>query len=137
VRLLEGFVKSGERKLRDGAVAGIAMHDDPAADAVLESYVAADQPEDLRRAAAFWFGVQRGRRGYDVLARMLREDPSDRVREHVVFALSRSKVPEALPLVLQTIRSDRSVRVRKQAMFWLAQSKDPRAIGFIDELLGK
>ena len=58
---------SGKR-LDDGALAAIASHADPSADAALERFVAPEQPLELRKQAAFWMGQARGARGYEVLA---------------------------------------------------------------------
>ena len=43
------------------------------------------------------------------------------MREHAVFALTESKVPEALNTVIRVAHEDKSPRVRSQALFWLAQ----------------
>ena len=127
IRMLAGLAKQtgDERQVRrkvDSAVSAIAMHAEPAADDVLEQLsAAASNPESVRRQAAFWLGSARGRRGFEILSRIVREDPSDKVREHAVFALSESKEPEALNLVIRVAKEDRSPRVRGQALFWLAQ----------------
>ncbi len=113
--------------LGHAALAAIAFHADPAADAALERIVSPPQPESLRKQAAFWLGVERGRRGYEVLRRMMHDDPSDHVREQAVFALSQSKVPEAVDAIIETARNDRSGHVRGQALFWLAQRAGRKA----------
>lgn len=110
--------------LRHGPIAAIAMHADPAADQALEQLVAASSPESVRRDAAFWLGNARGHRGYEILSRMLRDDPSDKVREHVIFALTQSKDPGATPAIINAAHNDRSPRVRGQALFWLAQKAE-------------
>ena len=109
------------------AIAAIALHADPAADAALERFVAPAQQESLRKQAAFWLGIERGRRGYEVLRRMVHDDPSDRVREQAIFALSQSRVPEAVDAMIDTARNDRSSHVRGQALFWLAQRAGRKA----------
>ena len=67
-------------------------------------------------------GAARGRRGYESLLRILHEDPSDKVREHAVFALTQSKERGAVDAIIATARQDRSSHVRGQALFWLAQT---------------
>ena len=109
------------------AIAAIALHADPAADGALDRFVAPAQPESLRKQAAFWLGIERGRHGYEVLRRMVHDDPSDRVREHAIFSLSQSKVPEAVDAMIETAHNDRSGHVRGQALFWLAQRAGRRA----------
>lgn len=126
VRLLAGFAR-GTEKLRDSAVAAIAVHRDPEADCVLETFVAASQPEELRKKTVFWLGSARGRRGYEILDRLLREDPSPEVRSQAVFALSVSPEPAALQAMIRTSHDDKSTHVRGQAIFWLAQKAQKKA----------
>lgn len=110
----------GETSMHSG-IAAIALHNDPAADTVLDRLVRPDHPEDVRRQAAFWLGNARGRHGFETLARVVRDDPSDRVREHAVFALTQSKEPGAIEAIIRSAHEDKSARVRGQALFWLAQ----------------
>lgn len=56
----------------DAAVSAIALHADPAADRALEELAAPSQPEKVRRQAIFWLGNSRGRRGFEVLTRIVR-----------------------------------------------------------------
>jgi len=109
------------RRLADGAMMAIAVHADPAADAALEQFVAASRPERLREKAAFWLGAERGRRGFEVLDRLVRHDPSDQFREKAVFAIFVSKEPKATDTLIEVARNDSSGHVRGQALFWLAQ----------------
>jgi hypothetical protein len=104
----------------DAAVSAIALHADPAADRALEELAALSQPEKVRRKAIFWLGNSRGRQGVEALVRIVR-DPSDKIREHAIFALTQSKEPEALSIVVGLAHNDPSPRVRGQALFWLAQ----------------
>jgi HEAT repeat protein len=108
-------------RLTDGALAAIAVHGDPAADTVLDQFVAAGEPERLREKAAFWLGVERGRRGFEVLDRLVRSDPSDHFREKAVFAVFVSHEPKAADTLIDVARNDPSGHVRGQALFWLAQ----------------
>ena len=127
IRLLLSIARSAsgttrdEVRITDAAVSAIALHADPAADQALEELVAPSQPEKLRRQAIFWLGNSRGRRGFEVVRRIVREDPTDKIREHAVFALTQSKEPEALSTVVGVAHNDSSPRVRGQALFWLAQ----------------
>jgi HEAT repeat protein len=120
IRFLLSIAKS-EIQMTDPAVAAIALHADSTADQALEELAAPNQSEKLRRQAIFWLGNSRGRRGFEVVSRIVREDPSDKIREHAVFALTESKEPEALSTVVAVAHNDSSARVRGQALFWLAQ----------------
>lgn len=141
IALLASFVSTGEesaqRKVTDGAVAAIALHDHPAADRTLESFLAASQPERLRKKVVFWMGAERGRRGYEVLRRVVREDASDKVREQAIFALSISSVPDAVDVMIDVAHKDRSSHVRGQALFWLGQKAGKKAVGAISEAIEK
>jgi hypothetical protein len=128
---------SQKKKWKGGepALSAIAMHDDPAADAVLERRASPTNPESLRKHAIFWLGNARGRRGYEVLANLARHEESDGIRKSVTFALSQSKVPEATDTLLAMARRDASPEVRGQALFWLAQKAGRKAAGAIQDAI--
>jgi hypothetical protein len=127
IKLLESLAKqdaAGRRDITrrgDAAVMSIALHADPAADRALEDLVAPNEAEPIRRQAASWLGTARGKRGFEILSRVVRDDPSDKIREHAVFALTQSKEPDALAPVIRAAHEDKSPHVRGQALFWLAQ----------------
>lgn len=128
VELLAGLAVSaggeGDREGREpahSAVMAIALHDSPAADAALEKLIRPEQPESLRANVAFWLGVERGKRGVELLRQYVKNDASVRVRERGTFAFSQSKEPEALNDLIDMARHDSSPKVRGQAIFWMAQ----------------
>jgi len=131
--LVTGAPDAGDRHDRVGktAMSAIALHNVPAADRALEGFVAPSSPEWLRGDTAFWLGNSRGENGARLLARMIKEDPSDTVRDKVTFGLSQSKVPAALTTLIATARDDRSTKVRGQALFWLAQKAGKEAVTVI------
>jgi HEAT repeat protein len=124
---------SGEPRERVAktSIAAIALHNVPAADRALESFVATSRPEWLRGDTAFWLGSARGDAGTRVLTRMIASDPSDHVRDKVTFGLSVSKTPSALTTLINTARNDQSRKVRGQALFWLAQRAGKEALATI------
>lgn len=128
------FLSKSALQAKD-AMAAIALHADAAADEALEKFAAPGQPEGLREKATFWLGSARGRRGYEVLRRIVTQDPSDRVREKAIFGLNVSKEPEALPTMIQVANTDRSTHVRGQALFWLAQKAGQKAAATISEAI--
>ena len=85
----------------------------------------------------FWLGNARGRRGFDTLRRVLRDDPSVEVRKSAMFALSQSRVPETFDTLAAIARSDGEPRLRSEALFWLAQKGDARAAKVITDALEK
>ncbi|HLK20279.1 MAG TPA: HEAT repeat domain-containing protein [Bryobacteraceae bacterium] len=110
-----------ELRKSDSATAALAMHADPSADQALEELVKTSQPEKIRRQAIFWLGNARGQRGYEIVSRVVREDPNDKIREHAVFALTENKDPRGLEVIASVAHNDKSPHVRGQALFWLAQ----------------
>ena len=141
IGLLASFVEGAGEKTREGhrksdsAVTAIALHADPAADQALEKFVDPNRPEEVRKSTAFWLGNLRGQRGYEILRRIVREDPSDKIREHCTFALHLSKVPEAVNAMVDAARNDKSAHVRGQALFWLAQKAGEKAIRAIADAI--
>jgi HEAT repeats len=113
------------------AMTAIALHNVPAADRALEGFVAPARPEWLRGDTAFWLGSARGEPGARLLARMIADDPSDKVRDNVTHGLSVSNTPSALTTLVNTARNDRSRKVRGQALFWLAQRAGREALATI------
>jgi HEAT repeat protein len=137
VALLETYVRGahfeehGDREIGHGALTAIALHADASADRAFESFVKPDQPEGLRRQAAFWMGAARGKAGLDALLRMAKNDPSSEVRAHVAFALSVSHETGAIDEMIRMAHGDTSSHVRGQSLFWLAQKAGQKAVGTI------
>jgi len=125
------FEEHGEHELGQGALSAIALHADPSADGAFASFVAADEPEQLRKHASFWLGAARGKAGVPMLQKMARSDPSSEVRSQVAFALSVSHEPEALNEMIRMAKEDESSHVRGQALFWLAHKAGQKAMGAI------
>ena len=137
VALLETYVRGadfesrGDHGIGHGALTAIALHADPSADRAFESFVKPEQPEELRRQAAFWLGAARGKSGLDALLRLAKTDPSSDVRAHVAFALSVSHETGAIDEMIRMAHDDTSSHVRGQALFWLAQKAGKKAVGTI------
>ncbi|HKW35001.1 MAG TPA: HEAT repeat domain-containing protein [Candidatus Acidoferrum sp.] len=137
VALLTTYVQGAEferhehHNIGQGALTAIALHADASADRAMESFVKPGEREELRRQAAFWLGVARGKEGLSALQRMAKNDPSSDVRAHVTFALSVSHEPGALEEMIRMAHEDSSSHVRGQALFWLAQKAGKKAVGTI------
>jgi HEAT repeat protein len=125
------FEEHGEHETSHGALMAIALHADVSADHALESFVAPDESEALRKQAAFWMGAARGKVGLTALQRLAKNDPSSEVRAHVAFALSVSHEPAALDEMIRMAHDDGNSHVRGQALFWLAQKAGKKAVGTI------
>ena len=120
-------------RVGDGAISAIALHGDPAADAALERLLAVSQPEHVRRSVPFWLGNTRGRRGLDILRRVVREDPSTDVRKKAVFGISQSKEATAADTLIEAARGNEQTAVRGEAIFWLGQKAGQKASAAIVE----
>ena len=120
-------------RVTDGAITAIALHADAAADASLEKLLAQNQPDHVRRAVPFWLGNTRGRRGLEVLRRVVREDPSTEVRKKAVFGISQSNEPVANETLIDAARNNGQSAVRGEAIFWLGQKAGRKAAGAITE----
>jgi hypothetical protein len=129
--LLESLVQSSQKD----PIAAIAAHADPAADRLLESFVAPSQPTEIRQKTVFWLGAARGKRGYEILNKLVREDRDEKVRDKAIFALSISKEPEAVDAMIRVAKEDSSAHVRGQAIFWLGQKAGRKAIGAISDAI--
>src|SRR5688572_31524064 len=79
-----------------GVVAALAQHESPNVPAVLERLAAKDSPYEIRKNAIFWLGVRGGEPGFRFLRTVVRSDESREIRKKAVFAISQSKVPQAL-----------------------------------------
>jgi hypothetical protein len=141
VALLSSFIGAKDREeeiekhLSRSALAAIALTNDPSADRALDSFVARTQPESLRADVTFWLGEARGRPGFALLRRVVREDPSEHVRKHAAFGLSVSKQPEAVQALINLAHDDRAPEVRGQALFWLAHKAGEKAARAITETI--
>jgi hypothetical protein len=141
VTLLETFaVLDPDRRNNgpmEGAIAAIALHAEPTADAALDRLVAATQPEAVRRKVTFWLGNTRGAHGMATLQRVLKDDPSIEVRKSAVFGVSQSRESGAFDALANLARNDPEPRIRGEAIFWIAQKNDKRSSGIILEALEK
>ena len=136
IAYLESLVSNvAERRDRvmEGAISAIALHHDGAADAALERLVAHGQPDHVRRAVPFWLGNTRGRRGLDVLRRIVRDDPSAEVRKKAVFGISQSEESGAIDVLIDNARTNGLTSVRADAIFWLGQKAGRKAADAITE----
>ena len=125
------FEEHGDHGFGHGALTAIALHADASADRAFESFVKPNQPDGLRKQAAFWMGAARGKSGFSGLQNMAKTDPSSDVRAHVTFALCISHEPDAIEEIIRMAHDDTSSHVRGQALFWLAQKVGKKAASAI------
>jgi hypothetical protein len=123
------------REVPESAVAAIAFHAGPAADAALRRAIAADRPLALRERTAFWLAEGRGPSGCALLGRTVPGDSDARFREKSTFALSRCRDEAAVSALVGMARRDPASAVRSRALFWLAQEARQRAAAAIDDAI--
>jgi len=124
VALLSTFV-TDRQVAYNSALSAIAMHSDPAADAALDRFLAASQPDNIRMRVVSVMGSTRGKRGVEILKNLIANDPDERVRERAVNALGSSKESEATALLIDIARNNASARLRAQAVSDLGHKTSP------------
>jgi HEAT repeat protein len=122
-------------KVADSAVMAIAFTNDPSADAAIDKFLAASQPNWIRKKAAFWTAQLRDKAGLDKLIALMRNDGDDNFRSELTFDLSQSKLPQAQEELIRAAHQDSSSHVRGQALFWLAQKAGKKVAGAITDAI--
>lgn len=127
VALLRTMVSDATSEVRlEQPVMAIALHRDASAQKALEAFLAPEQPQSLRKRAAFWMGAARGDEGFDTLRRLISATTDEGFRRELVFPLSLSRRAETVDVLIRLAREDASAGVRRQAMFWLGQKAGRR-----------
>jgi hypothetical protein len=124
------------RLLADNALAALAVHRGDFARDSLIRLGNDDKVADVRSKAWFWLGMTGASGAEAAIARALRQDPVDDVREQAVFALSRLPDERATQALIAAAE-DRSLsrEQRKRAVFWLSQSESTEALAYLDKVL--
>jgi HEAT repeat protein len=138
IALLESLITAqatADRRDRvvDGTISAIALHEDASATAALERLLAASQPQSVRAKVPFWLGNTRGRRGLEILQRVIKDDASFEVKKKAVFGISQSQEPQAVDVLIENARSNAEAGVRAESIFWLAQKAGNKAAAAITE----
>lgn len=131
----QDFSEHGPERLQHAALTAIAMHGDASADKALNSFVASNQPESLRKQTVFWLGEARGASGFQTLKQLAKTDTGNEVRSQITFALSLNKEPGAVDEMIRMAKEDESTHVRGQALFWLAQKAGKKASSTITDAI--
>ncbi len=137
IAMLEHLVNSAldpeplRKRVRDGAVAAIAMHRNSLANDVLEQFTGSQYPSQTRRNALFWLGNSRAEAGYQAILRLLQTEPGGDLRKHATFALSVNKADGARQSLMDLATNDHEAEVRKQALFWVAQKGGKEVVDLI------
>lgn len=121
--LIEGlYGRSKGDEVREHLLAAAGCHGTPRIVLpFLEKVLNGDDPDELRKDAAFWIGQQNDDAGLRLLAKAARADRSEKVREGAVFGISQIDRPAAVDEIIALARGAERRDVRKQAVFWLGQ----------------
>jgi hypothetical protein len=130
VTLLIGMV-SGTGHAIEGALAALALHADPAADAALEGFVAPSQPEALREQAVFWLGLESSGRRLPILQKLLAGGMPEPMEQRAISGLGAGKSPPATDLLIQIAHGDPNSRMRAQAVGMLSHKSEQKAVDAI------
>jgi hypothetical protein len=120
-------------RIVDGSISAIALHEDASATAALERLLGASQPQQVRAKVPFWLGNTRGRRGLEILQRVVKEDPAVEVKKKAVFGISQSREPQAVDVLIENAKTNPDTAVRSESIFWLAQKAGNKAAAAITE----
>mgnify|MGYP000095702204 CR=1 FL=1 len=136
MRLTEAlYGNAQEDEAREGLIAAAGCHGEARlALPFLKKVLSGDDPDDLRKDAAFWIGQQNDAGGLRLLAGTARKDRSEDVREGAVFGISQIDLPEAVDELIALAREEGRRDVRKQAVFWLGQMASKKAGGVLEEI---
>jgi hypothetical protein len=118
------------------ALALLAMHAAPSADAALIALAAPNQPRKQREQALFWMAQLRGVDGAQRVARVAHDDADAELRAEAVFDLSQAHGIDAYGTIHDIAQHDAATHVRSQALFWMAQMGDARARADITAAIG-
>jgi hypothetical protein len=132
-------VDETSRRIASAAVMSLALHADPAADAVLDRLLATppatDDGLDLRSQSARWTARARGRRGYEQLARLFRGQRDAGTRRMLVAAIAETREAETLSMLRDVARSDEHEQVRGEALFAFARLAPASSLADMQSLL--
>jgi hypothetical protein len=126
--LKKTYKQTGKNEVKEHALAAIGIHQSPALTVpILASVLESQEPDELRKNAAFWLGQQNDPMAYDILMRAARTDRSPQVKEGAVFAISQLELAESVDGLIDLARTSEDRQVRHRAIFWLGQKASHKA----------
>lgn len=105
---------TARRTVATQALSAIALHRDPAADAIVERIAADRGDTSLRSTALRLLGTHRGARGFAALDRSLKAETASDDRRMIVSAIAASREP-GVAGTLKTLLRDGDAKVRAEA----------------------
>jgi HEAT repeat protein len=117
-----------EQRVSQSAVSAIALHRDPAADAILDRLATADSDTSLRRAALSSLGSNRGAHGFETIKKLIDSDRFVDARRQLVSALGQTRQPGTADALLAIARKDFDAKTRAEAVYWAPMRGGPRTV---------
>ncbi|HUL74284.1 MAG TPA: HEAT repeat domain-containing protein [Vicinamibacterales bacterium] len=127
LRFLENLLKTDgqpldeQNRFREGALSAIAVHRDPAADAILDRLAASSSNADTRRRAASYLGSMRGAHGFATLRSLIAAEKDPATRRSLVTSLGQTRQPGTADALLALAQNDPDARLRAEAVYWYPQ----------------
>ena len=111
---VDGLNIDARRNLASNALSAIALHRDPAADAILDRI--ADGTSSLRSSAISRLANDRGAHGFDKLKTMLTAERDTSARQRLVTELASTRQAGTADLLLGLAKSDPDPKIRASAV---------------------
>ena len=97
-----------------------------------------DSDIEMKKQALFWIGQSGMPNRLAMLEDIYKNSmDSSQIRNQVLFALSRTREPQAATILGTVASSDPDIDVRRQAAFWLGHMRIPEATQTLENLLRK
>jgi len=142
IKFLEGLLRpnSGmnpvqEQRLSSEALSAIALHRDPAADAILDRLASAASDSSLRRTARSSLGSTRGAHGFAVIRQLIDAEQLPEIRRQLVNALGQTRQPGSADALLGIARRDPDAKIRAEAVYWVPQRGGPRVVSDVTAII--
>jgi hypothetical protein len=143
LRFLESYVRRDnasldqQRRFADSAASAIALHRDPAADAILDRIASSDPTTDNRRRAGTWLGQFRGAHGFASLRSLIASEKDPQTRQSFVTSLAQTRQPGTADALLALAQNDADPKVRAEAAYWYPQRAGAGAINAVTAIIDK
>ena len=131
IPFLDKLYEDSQRdKCKRSIMAAVAMHETKSlVIPSLKKYATGEDRVDLRSQAVFWLAHQDHQDAFEILKKIVHEDPSSKVRKDTVFWIGQKAKTDDLIEVIKTVAlKDTEREVRKQAVFALSQAPDEKGV---------
>jgi hypothetical protein len=131
----KNIFKAGPDKLRGHMLWVISSHPGPRPMEFLEDVATGGYSSKVRREAVFWIGNSKDPKSLGILKRIFANESDEKVREHIIFAMSLGQGRDVVKEIIHIAKTDKSTKVRRQAIFWLGQMATKESIGALKNVV--